>query len=293
MGDGSLSLRAWSPADAPAIAALSERYFAPDPAWSAATVIAQLGADALGRGAHVRVAERAGRVVGVVGFVRVPPWLYVFPLAALDEAAAGALFDAAIELGRAPGVTRARVSTRQVEPHKRAAIVARGLERSIDFVEVTRASTPPLVAAPVDATPRRGAAIDRAAMHELHDRAFAEIANTAPMTVEDFAMLLDGPTAWRGPTAAWHDAGGRCVGFVIGVRARDHGVVEAIGVDPAWRGRGLGRAMLADLLAIAAATGVAEVRAGIASNNAASLALHLRAGFVERSRKEMWDLALD
>ena len=51
--------------------------------------------------------------------------------------------------------------------------------------------------------------------------------------------------------------------------------------------------MLADLLAIAAATGIDEVRAGIASNNAASLALHLGAGFVERSRKEMWDLALD
>lgn len=146
--------------------------------------------------------------------------------------------------------------------------------------------------APVAATPRRGAEIDRTAMHELHDRTFAEIPNTAPMTDADFATLLDGPSAWSAPTSAWHDADGRCVGFVIGVRARDHGVVEAIGVDPTWRGRRLGRAMLTDVLAIAAATGVREVRATIASTNAASLALHLHADFVERNRKEMWDLPL-
>lgn len=287
-----LVIRGWSSDDAGAVAALSERYFAPDPAWSVDTARTQLTSDAVAGGAQVLIAERDGRVVGVAGFVRAAPWLYVWPLAADDEEAAGALFDAVIDAGRAPGLTRARVSTRPSEPHKRAAIARRGLERSIDFIELSRASARPLDAPAVDAAPRRGAAIDRAAAHELHDRTFTEIPNTAPMSDADFDALLDGPTSWPAPTSAWHDAAGRCVGFVIGVRAPDHGVVEAIGVDPSWRGRGLGRAMLADLLSIAAATGVAEVRAVIASTNTASLVLHERAGFTERARKELWDLAL-
>ena len=109
---GDLVLRPWTPADADAVAALSDRAFAPDPAWTAAAARAQLTADALGGGAHVQVATRGGRVVGVAGFVRAPPWLYLWPLAADDEAAAGALFDAAVAAGRAPGITIARVSTR-------------------------------------------------------------------------------------------------------------------------------------------------------------------------------------
>ena len=193
--------------------------------------------------------------------------------------------------GRGPGITTARVSTRTVEPHKRAAVAARGYARSIDFVAVGRPTAPPLAAPAVAASPRRGDAIDRAAMHDLHERCFATIANTAPMSRADFDEYFTASTAWAPGTAAWHDADDRCVGFTIGVRAPDHRVVEAIGVDPAWRGRGLGLAMLAELVAAAAAE-VAEVRAVIASTNGASLALHARAGFVEQARKELWDLAL-
>jgi hypothetical protein len=67
-----------------------------------------------------------------------PAWT---PEITITKLSAGALFDAAAAAGRAPGLTCARVTTRAVEPHKRAAIVARGLERSLDFVEVGRAST--------------------------------------------------------------------------------------------------------------------------------------------------------
>lgn len=105
--------------------------------------------------------------------------------------------------------------------------------------------------------------------------------------------LLDGEDAWPTATAAWHDGDGRCVGFAIGKRAGADGAIgEAIGVDPAWRGRGLAQAMLADVIAVAAQDGCAAVVAAIASDNAPSLALHRRAGFVERARKQLWDLAL-
>lgn len=291
-----IALRPFAPTDAAAVAALSARWFDPDPALAPAEVTARLTADALGGGSHVQVAvDRAvdgDRVVGVVGFVRSASMLMVWPLAADDEAAAAALLDAALTAGRAPGLTAARVSTRSVEPHKRRAVERRGFARSIDFVQVRRASVPPLAAPSVLATPRRGAAIDRAAMHALHELSFATLDNTAPMSSADFDELLDDPAAWPAATAAWHDDTGACVGFVIGLCAPDHRVVEAIGVAPAWRGRGLGQAILADVLRVAAADGEAEVRAMIASTNAASLALHARAGFVERARKELWDLAL-
>ncbi|MBK9031701.1 MAG: GNAT family N-acetyltransferase [Myxococcales bacterium] len=287
-----LALRPFTPDDADAVAALSARCFDPDPAWTPAQAASMLTAAALGGGAHATVATRGGRVVGVGGFVRAAPWLFLWPLAADDGPAAGALLDATVAAGRGPGVATARVSTRTCEPHKLAEVVARGFRRSIDFVQLARPTAPSLPAPAVAATPRRGDAIDRAAAHALHEQAFAALANTAPMAAADFAELLDGPGAWSAATSAWHDAAGACVGFVIGATAPDHGVIEAIGVDPAWRGRGLGRAMIADVLAIAAGAGVAEVRAMVASDNPASLALHGRAGFVERARKELWDLAL-
>ena len=286
-----LALRPFALADAPAVAALSARYFAPDPAWTAEVARAELTKDALGGGRHVVVAERGGAVVGVGGFVQAPPWLYVWPLAADDAAAAGALLDAVVAAGRGPGIGRARVSTRAIEPHKRAAVIARGYQRSIDFAYLGRAPTPPLAVGPPPAAVRRGADLDRAGAHALQNLAFAEIPNTSPVTRADFDAGLASPTAWPAATSSWHAADGRCVGFMLGVREPDHGVIDAVGVDPAWRGRGLGRAIVADVLAVAAAAGVPEVRAVIASTNAASLALHHRAGFVERARKELWDLA--
>ena len=69
-------------------------------------------------------------------------------------------------------------------------------------------------------------------------------------------------------------------------------MVEAIGVHPRWRRRGLAAVMLDHLLAAAVADGTPEVRAMIASSNPGSLGLHAAAGFTERARKALWDLAL-
>lgn len=287
-----LAIRRYRPDDAAAIADLSQRYFAPDPAWTLRMAETQLTTDALGGGRQVWVASRGARVVGVAGYVVAPPWLYLWPVAAEDQASAAAVLDAALASGRGPGLTTARVSTRTVEPHKRAAVQTLGFAPSIEFLALARPVAPALSAPVVTATPRRGAAIDRAATHALHDAAFVGVSNSGPTSPDDFAELLDGEDAWPTATAAWHDGDGRCVGFVIGKRAGADGVIEAIGVDAAWRGRGLAQAMLADVIAVAAHDGCAAVVAVIASDNAPSLALHRRAGFVERARKQLWDLAL-
>lgn len=294
----SLELRAWRDDDAGAVAELTRRYFPPDPPWDAAEARVQLTADALGRGAHVRVAVRAGRVVGVGAYVVARPWLYLWPVAGEDGDVAGALIDAALQAAAGPGVERARVSVRSGEPGKQAAVLARGFSRSIDFIE--HAWTPDGAAARVVSWPpglarRRTAelsAADRAAMHATHDAAFAGLANTAPTTDADFAHLLDGAAAWPTATAGWFAADGTCAAFVVGLRHADHGVIEAVGTHPAWRGRGLGAAAVAHVMAAAVAELVPELRAMIASDNPASLALHAAAGFRERARKELWDLAL-
>ena len=58
------------------------------------------------------------------------------------------------------------------------------------------------------------------------------------------------------------------------------GVIEhSVYVDPAARGRGVGRALLDALLDSAAATGVWTVQSGVFPENVASLALHTAAGF--------------
>ena len=78
-------------------------------------------------------------------------------------------------------------------------------------------------------------------------------------------------------------AGDRVVGH-----AGFHGPPDADGavevgytVDPGWRGRGLGHALLAALLAEASAAGVTTVRASVSPRNAPSLAVVRAAGFVQ------------
>jgi L-amino acid N-acyltransferase YncA len=58
------------------------------------------------------------------------------------------------------------------------------------------------------------------------------------------------------------------------------GVVEhSVYVAPSARGRGVGRALLAQLIAATEAAGIWTIQSGVFPENAASLALHQRAGF--------------
>jgi L-amino acid N-acyltransferase YncA len=58
------------------------------------------------------------------------------------------------------------------------------------------------------------------------------------------------------------------------------GVVEhSVYVDPAARGRGVGRTLLAALISSTEAAGIWTIQSGVFPENTASLALHERAGF--------------
>jgi phosphinothricin acetyltransferase len=80
------------------------------------------------------------------------------------------------------------------------------------------------------------------------------------------------------------DDDGEVLGWVavsaVSSRCVYAGVVEhSVYVDPAAHRRGVGRALLDALLASTDAAGIWTVQAGIFPENAASLALHERAGF--------------
>jgi L-amino acid N-acyltransferase YncA len=80
------------------------------------------------------------------------------------------------------------------------------------------------------------------------------------------------------------DDEGRVLGWVAAVpvsgRCVYAGVVEhSVYVHPSARGRGVGAALLAALVASTEAAGIWTIQSGIFPENAASLALHERAGF--------------
>ncbi len=80
------------------------------------------------------------------------------------------------------------------------------------------------------------------------------------------------------------DAGGTVLGWVaasaVSSRCVYAGVVEhSVYVDPAARGRGVGRALLDGLIASTEGAGIWTIQSGIFPENAASLALHRAAGF--------------
>lgn len=240
-----------------------------------------------------RVFERDGHVVGGVGSVLAPPWMYVFPLVAADDEAAAALVE--VVTAQAPADVRTlRVSVRPGEEPKRAALLRAGWTPSIEFLDLVH---------DLRGGEGRGAGytrvghagVPRREAHALYDRVFAEIPNTAPLDDADFDHLMDGPMAWPDATAVWTDGAGRVQGFVFAQRGEDergrYGVIDAIGVDPDHRGRGLARGIVEDVLARARAAGLAEVRCAIASTNRGSLALHRAAGFTELARKQLYDYA--
>jgi L-amino acid N-acyltransferase YncA len=80
------------------------------------------------------------------------------------------------------------------------------------------------------------------------------------------------------------DDGGTVVGWVavsaVSARPVYAGVVEhSVYVDPAARGRGVGRALLDALVATTEQAGIWTIQSGIFPENTASLALHRAAGF--------------
>ncbi|HEX2205967.1 MAG TPA: GNAT family N-acetyltransferase [Longimicrobium sp.] len=86
------------------------------------------------------------------------------------------------------------------------------------------------------------------------------------------------------------EAEGRLVGYTLGAAqpGDGHGWILSLGVDPAARGRGAGRALVAALLEAFAARGAREVFLHVSPSNRAAIALYERLGFEVVREERDW-----
>ncbi|RBP02681.1 ribosomal-protein-alanine N-acetyltransferase [Roseiarcus fermentans] len=108
----------------------------------------------------------------------------------------------------------------------------------------------------------------------LHAEGFAH-----PWSEEEVARLIADPSTIS--MAALDPIYGTVRGFAIVRLAADESEVLTIAVAASWRGWGIGRAILSDVLRQAADAGARAMFLEVAEDNAAALTLYRRLGFVQ------------
>lgn len=83
-----------------------------------------------------------------------------------------------------------------------------------------------------------------------------------------------------------------CFGYSIEKGGRD-AMVDEFFIDPAWRGRGIGRRVLEQVLAEARALGIVSVFLEVDRNNGAGQCLYAGAGFAVRDKYHLMSVDLD
>lgn len=103
----------------------------------------------------------------------------------------------------------------------------------------------------------------------------------------ELEQLVDLGRSGREAVAAVDVATGRTVGIGRLARGSDDAEAEvAFAVVDAWQGRGVGRALLGELLRLARCEGIERFRVTVSASNEAALALVRRAGSVVSARLE-------
>ncbi len=108
----------------------------------------------------------------------------------------------------------------------------------------------------------------------LHAAAFAH-----PWSDEEIARLTVDPLVLS--AAALDAASGRLRGFVLARAAADDAEILTVAVEAAWRGRGVGRALVSEALRQAERARARAIFLEVDEDNAPALALYRRLGFVK------------
>ncbi|WP_407922504.1 ribosomal protein S18-alanine N-acetyltransferase [Agrococcus carbonis] len=128
--------------------------------------------------------------------------------------------------------------------------------------------------------PTGGARIRTATASDLDAIMAIEHASFGASAWERATMQAEVASEW-GRYVLAEDEAGRAVGYA-GLRAVGvEGDVQTIAVDAGARGRGIGRALLAELLAEAARRGVRELFLEVRADNPVARALYASVGFRE------------
>jgi hypothetical protein len=246
-------------------------------------------------GREVVIAARGEAIAGCAGVIVVGPdgpstglrTGYGAPVLATDPGAAMTLVGHVVERCLVRGAAQLRISAFPDEADKLAALRAHGFAPIFDFVNLARPAGGAVGPAP--RLQRIGFdRLDPARLAELYNVCFAGVPNAPPLDAAQMATDLAAPTTDRALTCAWGDY----EGLVHAHRDRDArgAFVDVTAIGARTRRTGLGGAILDDV--IARAMGVDEVRALIASTNAASLGLFTGRGFVEHARRTVYEKTL-
>ncbi len=131
---------------------------------------------------------------------------------------------------------------------------------------------------------RRAGAFDLQVLAGLHRAAFEDLPGAELWDAAALAELL----AMPGALALIAEAAGAPLGFVLGRVAADEAELLTLGVHPAARRLGLGRALIDALVVRTAALGAGRVFLEVAEDNKTARDLYRAAGFREVARRRAY-----
>jgi ribosomal-protein-alanine N-acetyltransferase len=117
---------------------------------------------------------------------------------------------------------------------------------------------------------------DADALASLHARCFAR-----PWSADDFRRFSGWPPYFG--LVVWHES--TAIGFILSSMAGGQSDIVSIGVDPAFRRRGIASALIEQLLSDAARLGVETLFLEVETGNEGAIALYRRHGFEIAGRR--------
>jgi mycothiol synthase len=179
----------------------------------------------------------------------------------------------------------------------RALLVAAGYEPTQHYwrMSMTLDHAPPAAIWPPDISPRGYAAGHEAAVHALVEDAFSEIPGNVPDGFDEWRANSIARTCFAPDLSTLAFApDGSLAGVILCERWRDEGdgFVPYLATARAWRGRGLGRALLAGALAQMHAAGLDQAGLSVNGSNRSATALYESVGMRVESYADRYDKLL-
>jgi mycothiol synthase len=176
-----------------------------------------------------------------------------------------------------------RNSVTATDEEARALLEGRGYRRVRVFWHMERTLGEERDPPPIEGIvlrPMRGG--EERAVHAVMEDSFAEHWGQPTAPFEDWRLFMDQPGFDPGMAILAVERE-EIVGGVVSMMVSDAAWVRELGVRPAWRGRGIGTALLSSAFADLSRRGVAEVRLNVdAGNETGATRLYERAGMTIR-----------
>jgi len=235
------------------------------------------------------LAKRGRRAVGVLACPPDPPdtaWVRVFTAADGEspERVWNLLWPQARQMLKARGAKKA--AGLRLDGWMEKLYLSAGFQYVLDVVVLSRSRRPPAPAAlPGPARIRRAQAQDYPAIASTDLAAFAPPWQLSPGVLHAALAQADYLTVV--------EADGEIAGYQLTTPSQEGAHLARLAIAPRWQGRGLGRALVADLTAYYDRRGARAITVNTQNTNAASLAVYQSAGFeLSGARFPMFQLAV-